>query len=79
VSWACGERERGCACATVRSKPRVMGSVQEIEEAVLKLSAAELAADEWDRQIADDIAAGRLDALADEALDDLRADRSAER
>jgi hypothetical protein len=56
-----------------------MGSVQEIEEAVLKLSAAELAADEWDRQIADDIAAGRLDALADEALDDLRADRSAER
>jgi hypothetical protein len=62
-----------------------MGSVKEIEEAVVKLSAAELAAfrawfaeldgDAWDRQIERDIAAGRLDALADEALSDLQSGR----
>ncbi len=66
-----------------------MGSVKEIEEAVLRLSAADLAAfrewfaeldaEAWDRQIEDDIAAGRLDALADEALEDLRAGRCTER
>ena len=33
----------------------------------------------WDRRIEEDIAAGRLDALADEALDDLRANRCTER
>jgi hypothetical protein len=67
----------------------MMGSVREIEEAVLGLSAAELAAfrtwfaefdaEAWDRRIEDDVAAGRLDALADEALDDLRAGRCTER
>jgi hypothetical protein len=66
-----------------------MGSVKEIEEAVLRLSASEFAlfrawfaehdAEAWDRRIEDDIAAGRLDALADEALEDLRADRCTER
>jgi hypothetical protein len=66
-----------------------MGSVKEIEEAVVRLSPAELAAfrgwfaefdaDAWDRRIEDDVAAGRLDALADEALDDLRAGRCTER
>jgi hypothetical protein len=66
-----------------------MGSVKEIEEAVLRLSAAELAAfrvwlaeldaEAWDRQIEDDVAAGRLDALADEALEDLRAGRCMDR
>jgi hypothetical protein len=66
-----------------------MGSVQEIEQAVLKLSAPELAAfrdwfaefdaEAWDRQIEGDIAAGRLDALAAEALADLRAGRCTER
>jgi hypothetical protein len=66
-----------------------MGSVNEIEEAVRRLSAAELArfrewfaefdADRWDRQIEDDVAAGRLDALASEAIEDLRAGRSTER
>jgi hypothetical protein len=62
-----------------------MGSVKEIEEAVLRLSPAELAvlrawfaeldAEAWDRRIEADIGAGRLDAFADEALDDLRAVR----
>jgi hypothetical protein len=66
-----------------------MGSVKEIEEAVLRLSAAELAAfrawfaeldgDAWDRQIEHDVAAGRLDALADEGIKDLRAGRCTER
>jgi hypothetical protein len=66
-----------------------MGSVREIEEAVLGLSETELAAfrtwfaefdaEAWDRRIEDDVAAGRLDALADEALDDLRAGRCTER
>jgi hypothetical protein len=58
----------------------MMGSVKEIEDAVLRLSEAELAtfregfvdfdAAAWDRQINDDVAAGRLDALANEALED---------
>jgi len=67
----------------------MMGSVKDIEEAVLGLSAADLAAfrtwfaefdaEVWDRRIEDDAAAGRLDALADEALDDLQAGRCTER
>src|SRR5450759_5796928 len=66
-----------------------MSSVNEIEEAVLRLSVAELAAfrawfaefdaEAWDRRIEDDVASGRLDALADEALEDLRAGRCTER
>ena len=66
-----------------------MGSVKEIEQAVLGLSQAELAAfrtwfaefdaEAWDRRIEDDVAAGRLDALADEAVNDLRAGRRTER
>jgi len=67
----------------------MMRSVKEIEEAVLRLSAAELAAfrawfadfdaEAWDRQIEDDVRTRRLDALADEALEDLRAGRCTER
>jgi hypothetical protein len=66
-----------------------MGTAKEIEEAVLKLSEAELAAfrawfaefdaDAWDRRIEEDASAGRLDALADEAIEDLRAGRCTER
>jgi hypothetical protein len=66
-----------------------VSNVKEIEEAVQGLSAAELAAfrewfakfdaDAWDRHIEADIAAGHLDALADEALEDLRAGRCTER
>jgi hypothetical protein len=62
-----------------------MSGVNEIERAVLQLAPAELDAFRewfaefdaaaWDRQIEDDVAAGRLDALADEALADLRAGR----
>ena len=60
-------------------------SVQEIERAVRQLSSDELAAFRawfaefdaalWDQEIEQDIAAGRLDALADEALRDLREGR----
>lgn len=58
-----------------------MSTVSEIEAAVQRLSPndleafrawfAEFDASQWDRQIEQDVAAGRLDALADEALRDL--------
>jgi hypothetical protein len=66
-----------------------MSSVNEIEDAVQRLTPAELDAFRtwfaefdatvWDRQMEDDIAAGRLDAFAEEALADLRAGRCTER
>jgi hypothetical protein len=66
-----------------------MSSVSEIEEAVERLTPAELDAfrmwfaqfdaTAWDRQMEEDVAAGRLDALADEALEDLRAGRCTDR
>jgi hypothetical protein len=59
-----------------------VSTIQEIESAIERLSEAdrvklrewflELDQMAWDRQLADDIAAGRLDSLVDEALDDLR-------
>jgi hypothetical protein len=62
-----------------------MSTVQEIEKAILQLSPtdlaalqhwiAELDAERWDRQFEEDVAAGRLDAIADEALKDLRGGR----
>jgi hypothetical protein len=64
-------------------------SILEIEEAVRKLSPAELTtfrawfaefdAASWDQQIRQDIAEGRLDALADEAIGDLEAGRRTHR
>lgn len=63
-----------------------MSTIQEIERAVSSLSQEELSefrawflefdAAAWDRQIEKDVSAGRLDALADEALADLRARRT---
>jgi hypothetical protein len=62
-----------------------MSTLQEIEQAVGRLSTEELAAfrawfaefdaELWDNQIAADVAAGRLDELADEAVQDLREGR----
>jgi hypothetical protein len=59
-----------------------MSSVHEIETAVSKLSLQELLAFRdwfsefdaaaWDKQFEEDVKAGHLDALADEALRDLR-------
>jgi len=59
-----------------------MRTVSEIEEAVRRLSGDDLAAFRawfaeydaavWDRQFEDDVAAGRLEKLADEALTDLK-------
>lgn len=58
-----------------------VSTIQEIESAVSKLSHEELAsfrdwfaefdAEAWDRQFESDVAAGRLDAPADEALREL--------
>ena len=63
-----------------------MSTVEEIEQAVARLSEEQLAefrawyerfsSDAWDRQIEEDIAAGELDALADAAIADHQADRS---
>lgn len=65
-----------------------MGSVHEIEAAIAKLSRQDLIAlrdwfsqfdsAAWDKQFEEDVTAGRLDALADEALADLRDGRSRE-
>jgi hypothetical protein len=62
-----------------------MSTVQEIEDAICKLPPEDLAAlrawfvefdaAAWDRQFEQDIAAGRLDELAEEALRDLREGR----
>ena len=59
-----------------------MSTLQEIEKAVQDLSPDQLAAfrewfveyDQalWDKQLERDVASGRLDSLADEALEDLR-------
>lgn len=58
-----------------------MSTVEEIERAISNLSPEKLAelrswfaqfdADSWDREFEEDVQAGRLDALADEALRDL--------
>jgi hypothetical protein len=66
-----------------------MSTLEQIEDAVRQLSAkdfaafrawfAELDGAAWDRQIEEDVAAGRLDALAEEALNDLRAGRCTDR
>ena len=64
---------------------RVMSNVEELESAVQKLSQEDLAAfrkwftdfdaERWDRQLELDVAAGKLDALAEEALEDARKGR----
>ena len=66
-----------------------MSSVEELEAAVQRLSPVELAAfrawyaefdaGNWDRQLETDVAAGRLDWLAAEALADRQAGRSTDR
>lgn len=63
-------------------------TLYDLKSAIANLPPAELTkfrewfhdfdADAWDRQIAEDVAAGRLDALADEALQDLREGRTTE-
>lgn len=62
-----------------------MGTVPEIEAAVRELSPTDLSnfrkwfqefdAEAWDQQFEQDVTAGRLDALAEEALKDLREGR----
>ena len=62
-----------------------MSNLQEIESAVSQLTKEELAAfrvwfaefdaEIWDRQFEEDVAAGRLDGLAEQALQHLREGR----
>jgi len=66
-----------------------MSTIGEIEEAVRRLSSEELVEFRtwfaefngalWDRQVEEDAGAGRLDALADEALADLHEGRCTDR
>ena len=66
-----------------------MSSALEIERAIEQLPPQELAAlrawfakfdgERWDHQFEQDAAAGKLDALADEALSDLRSGRTSAR
>jgi len=63
-----------------------MTKVEAIKNAIMQLSAPELEqllewfvqydADAWDKQIQEDAAAGRLDAFAEEALDEYKANRA---
>lgn len=65
-----------------------MSEVQEIEQAIERLSSQKLAelrrwfaefdADVWDEQIEADAAAGKLDAFADEALADYHSGQARE-
>ena len=65
-----------------------MSTAQEIAAAIRKLPESELAelrawfaeldAAAWDRQIEADVAAGKLDRLAEQALDDLKNGRATE-
>lgn len=65
-----------------------MNSVEEIKSAVAKLSREELSAfrnwfqeydsDAWDREIEEDVAAGKFDKLAEEAQRDLAEGRCTE-
>lgn len=65
-----------------------MSEVQKIEQAVERLSEPQLAefrrwfaefgADAWDKQIEADAAAGKLDALAEEALAEYRSGKARE-
>ena len=64
----------------------MISEIDEIEHAVSGLSPADLSrshewffefdAEAWDRQFAEDVAAGRFDALAEEALAHLSAGRT---
>jgi hypothetical protein len=62
-----------------------MSTVQDIENAIRQLSPEDLAAlrtwfaafdaEQWDQQFEEDVAAGRFDSLAQEAIQDLREGR----
>jgi hypothetical protein len=85
MRWS--ENEPNEALASIRRGryPNVMSTIQEIEDAIRQLPDDELAAlrvwfaefdaAAWDRQFERDVAEGRLDTLADEALRDAREGR----
>ena len=66
-----------------------MSALLEIEDAIRRLSEDERAAfrawysefdaDQWDREIEEDVASGKLDWLVQEARDDLQAGRCTDR
>jgi len=82
--WRCAG-EQIVAVKRLRGYDTAMSTVHEIEQAIRALDAndfaalrdwfAALDAERWDRQLEGDVAAGRLDWLAEEALRDLREGR----
>jgi hypothetical protein len=74
-----------CTQSAGRGKINTMSSVGEIEEAIERLSPedlralrewfAERDAAEWDKQFETDVASGKLDSLAEQAIRDLREGR----
>lgn len=80
LSGIIGSAHLDCRVSTI-----FMSSLQEIESAISNLSADELAAfrvwfaefdaEIWDRQFEEDVATGRLDKLAERALQHLREGR----
>jgi len=75
-------------CGAELWKMKTMSTTEEIESAVSLLPPNELKrfrawferfdADSWDKQLAEDVAAGRLDRLADQAIADFREGRCTE-
>ena len=71
----------GACLGSNRSHSQVVSTIKDIERAVQQLSREELSAfrawflefdaEAWDRQFEQDVQAGRLDALANEALGEL--------
>jgi hypothetical protein len=71
--------------ATIKTHTLDMSTLQDIERAIAQLPREQLAsfrawfaefdAKVWDEQFEEDVAAGRLDRLAEEALKDLREGR----
>ncbi len=76
------------AHGTIGAEVKTMTRVEELADKVQRLSRQELAAfrewfreydsDEWDREIEEDVLAGRLDTLADKAIAEHKAGRTKE-
>lgn len=61
---------------TVAEIKKVIEQLEQTQRAELREWLWELDADEWDRQMKRDAEAGKLDALADNALEEYRAGRT---
>jgi hypothetical protein len=65
----------GKQMTTLEKMKRAIRDLSPDELAAFRCWFAEFDADKWERQFEQDVATGRLDRLADEAVDDLRQGR----